>query len=137
MPDAATYFDPLRRKDVAATPEERVRQWFICQLSGPGAVPVHMMMSEVQMKSAGRTRRADIVVYSSSGDAVAVVECKRPDVEIDASVAEQALRYHGVLGVNYIFLTNGNNTYIYRKSGDGFENVRSFPTYKEMCRQCQ
>ena len=38
-------WDPLRKKNVAATPEERVRQWFITQLRDRFKVPVTMMMS--------------------------------------------------------------------------------------------
>lgn len=132
MPENGTYYDPLRKKEVAATPEEKVRQWFISLLSETGLVPSHMMMSEVRMKFGQKTWRADIVVYSSKGTPLAVVECKRPDVEIDADVAEQALRYNAVLGVRYIFLTNGTDTYIYRKEGGAFKALQHFPVYSEM-----
>ena len=40
-----TIWDPLRKKNVAATPEEQVRQWFIVQLRDVFGVPMHMMMS--------------------------------------------------------------------------------------------
>lgn len=43
-------WDPLRRKNVPLTPEERVRQWFITVLKDRMQVPLHMMMSEVGMK---------------------------------------------------------------------------------------
>ena len=42
-----TIWDPLRRKEVALTPEERVRQWFINILKSYMQVPLHMMRSEV------------------------------------------------------------------------------------------
>ena len=42
--------DPLRKKDVPLTPEDRVRQWFITVLKDTMLVPLHMMMSEVGMK---------------------------------------------------------------------------------------
>jgi hypothetical protein len=58
-----TVFDPLRRKEVALTPEEQVRQWCIGVLSGDLGVPLHMMMSEVGMKLGGKQFRADILVY--------------------------------------------------------------------------
>ena len=41
-------FDPLRRKEVAATAEERVRQWFIEQLRTAAGVPLHQMMQRGQ-----------------------------------------------------------------------------------------
>jgi len=40
-------WDPLRKKRVTATPEERVRQWFIIQLRDAFGVPEHMMMGGV------------------------------------------------------------------------------------------
>ena len=52
----------MRRKNVAATPEEQVRQWFIGILSGTLGVPHHMMMSEVPMKYGVKSWRADIVL---------------------------------------------------------------------------
>jgi type I site-specific restriction endonuclease len=136
MPETDKYYDPLRRKWVAATPEERVRQWFIGQLSGAGQVPTWLMMSEVSMKFGQKSWRADIVVYDSQGRPLAVVECKRPDVTIDGAVAEQALRYTAVQNVRYIFLTNGTSTYVYRRADDGFEPMKHFPNYLEMSKSC-
>ncbi len=136
MPEEEKYFDPLRRKWVAATPEERVRQWFIGILSDKGGVPAHLMMSEVPMKYGQKSWRADIVVYSSDGTPLAVVECKRPDVPISGTVAEQALRYTAVQNVRFIFLTNGRETYIYRRNGSAFEPANAFPTYQQMREQC-
>ena len=130
-------YDPLRRKLVAATPEEKVRQWFIAQLSEVAEVPEWLMMSEVQMRSGQKIWRADILIYSRNGSPLAVVECKRPDVTIDAGVAAQALRYHSVQKVDYIFLTNGKSTYVYKKESEGFTPIQRFPSYQEMDRQCQ
>lgn len=124
-------WDPLRRKEVAETPEERVRQWFIGVLAASGC-PMGLMGSEVSLSYAGKRLRADIVVYDRSGGPLAIVECKRPEVEITADVATQALLYNGAVPVRYIILTNGNNTYIYRRSGDGFEPMGHLPSYEEM-----
>lgn len=137
MPEQDKYFDPLRRKWVAATPEEKVRQWFIGVLKDQAGVPAWLMNSEVQMKSGQKPWRADILVYSRSGRPLAVVECKRPDVKIDASVADQALRYHSVQQVGFIFLTNGGSTYAYRRNGTAFTQLDHIPTYSEMTQQCQ
>ena len=133
MPDApATYWDPLRRKEVAATPEEGVRQWFISVLAEGCSVPKHLMMSEVPLEFGRKKWRADILVYGSDGKPLAVVECKRPGVSIDASVAEQALRYNAVLGVRFIILTNGKNTYIYKSGQDAFTQMDHLPDWQEM-----
>ena len=131
-------YDPLRRKDVPLTPEERVRQWFIEQLRTAAGVPVHQMMSEVALEyGAGKKWRADIVVYGHGGVPVAVVECKRPDVEISKEVLEQALRYSIVLQVPFLFLTNGHLTYNCRRAGDSYEFLDKAPVYEEMLGQCR
>ena len=131
-------YDQLRRKDVPLTPEERVRQWFIEQLRNAAGVPVHQMMSEVALEyGAGKKWRADIVVYGHGGVPVAVVECKRPDVEISKEVLEQALRYSIVLRVPFLFMTNGHLTYICRRAGESYEFLDKAPVYEEMLGQCR
>ena len=131
MPEGVVY-DPLRRKNVAATPEEQVRQWFIGILSGTLGVPHHMMMSEVPMKYGVKSWRADIVVWGQGAIPLAVVECKRPGVDVDADVARQALRYNAVLGVKFIILTNGGKTSVFKRGSDGFSAMDHLPLYDEM-----
>ena len=125
-------WDPLRRKEVAATPEERVRQWFIVQLRDAFGVPEHMMNSEVGFKFGAKSWRADILVYDRTGQPLAVVECKRPDVALDAHVIEQAMRYNSVLGVRFLFVTNGKMTYLYGLKGDTFVPLDRIPSFEEM-----
>ena len=127
-----TFFDPLRKKEVAATPEEKVRQWFIGVLRDEAGVPVHMMMSEVPIAFGQKPLRADIVVYRRNLSPAAIVECKRPDVKLGPITAEQALLYNGVLGVDWIFLTNGKTTYIYKRKGDGFAAADHLPSWNEI-----
>ena len=129
-------WDPLRKRNVTATPEERVRQWFILQLKEAFKVPGHLMMSEVGFRFGGKPYRADIIVYDRNASPLAVVECKRPDVALDAAVVEQAMRYNAVLGVKFLMLTNGNLTYIYTLKEGRFVLCDHIPSYEEMlCRQ--
>lgn len=131
-----TLWDPLRRKEVAATPEERVRQWFIAQLRDSFGVPVHMMMSEAALTFGRKLYRADILVYDRGASPLAVVECKRPEVTLDAAVLEQALRYNIVLGVDFLIVTNGLTTYAYERQADAFVPLTAIPQYEAMlCRR--
>lgn len=133
MPQRMTVWDPLRRKMVALTPEEKVRQWFIGVLGGEVGVPMHMMMSEVALKLGGKPWRADIIVYDRAQKPLAVVECKEPSVTLDKSVLEQAVRYNMVLDVKYIIITNGPSTFIAGRGGDGtFSFLDRVPSYQEM-----
>ena len=127
-----TIWDPLRKKDVALTPEERVRQWCIGVLSSSVGVPVHMVMSEVGFCLGGKQFRADILVYDRKAQPLAVVECKRPEVELTAEVLDQALRYNMVLNVKYIIITNGTRTFMAERKGERFEFMNSVPSYNQM-----
>ena len=95
-----------------------------------------MMKSEVGFKFGDKQYRADILVYDKELRPLAVVECKRPSVPLDAAVVEQSMRYNSVLGVHYIILTNGNLTYLYKLKDGIFVPCDSVPDYNEMlCRQ--
>lgn len=136
-------YDPLRRKMVALTPEEAVRQWFIGVLRDELQVPVHKMMSEVGAVSgekvsglrggARKINRADIMVYDRDSNPLMVVECKRPDVELDTQVLGQALHYAALFeGVRYLAVTNGRSTYFARGEDGRLVFTDRIPKYKEM-----
>ena len=129
-----TIWDPLRKKEVVLTPEERVRQWFIGVLESSLEVPLHMMMSEAGFKLGDKMFRADIIVYDRKASPVMVVECKRPEVALDQDVLDQAVRYNMVLDVRYILITNGKKTYICRKGDGRYEFIDHVPDYSEMIR---
>ena len=131
-----TIWDPLRKKEVVLTPEERVRQWCIGVLAGQMQVPMHLMMSEAGFKLGGKQFRADIIVYDRNVQPLMVVECKRPEVELTQDVLDQAIRYNMVLDVRYMIITNGTRTFICRRQGEGFTFMDTVPTYNEMvCQQ--
>ena len=127
-------WDPLRRKEVALTPEERVRQWFITVLRDELGVPPYEMMSEATLSYGGKAWRADIVVYRRNMSPAMVVECKRPDVELTREVLEQALRYNLVLDVNWIVITNGKKTLVFVRDLTSFIRMDRLPVYGEICR---
>lgn len=138
--DMRTVFDPLRRKEVALTPEEEVRQWCIKVLSTELGVPMHMMMSEAGFRLGDKQLRADILVYDRQARPLAVVECKRPEVALGREVLDQAVRYNMVLNVRYMIITNGRQTFACRRTDeDGqvrYVFIDKLPSYNEMiCQQ--
>lgn len=100
-------FDPLRKKEVELTPEERVRQAVIMWLRDKKGIPLVRMQSEVPFDYNGLKYRADIVVYDRNLNPEILVECKAPSVKIDRDVVDQVVRYTRVLKVKKIMLTNG------------------------------
>ena len=127
-----TVFDPLRRKEVALTPEEQVRQWFIKLLGEQMQVPASMMMSEVPFTLGKKKLRADIVVWARDLAPMMIVECKRPSVTLSQDVLDQILRYIWVMDVPFFVATNGQNTYICKRTPDGPRWLPEPPTYAQM-----
>ncbi|MBO7640643.1 MAG: type I restriction enzyme HsdR N-terminal domain-containing protein [Bacteroidales bacterium] len=135
-------WDPLRKKNVALTPEEGVRQWFIKVLHEQVGIPLHMMASEVGFKFGSdvgglegvkrKEYRADIVVYDRAARPLMIAECKRPEVELSDAVLQQALRYNRVLDVRYLALTNGTRTLLLKREGETFVFLDQVPTWEEM-----
>lgn len=100
--------DPVRRRWVALTPEEEVRQQTIAMLHEGYGYPLELMQVEGAISVNGMTRRCDIVVFGTDGRPLLIVECKRADVPIDQRVCDQACRYNTALQVPLLLLTNGH-----------------------------
>ena len=112
-------FDPLRRKWVARTPEEEVRQAVIAWLRDVQGFPAGLMESEYGFLYNRRRYRADILVFDRRLQPFLLVECKAPDVRLDAKVVEQVVRYTRVLAVRYVLVTNGTDTRLLQRRADG------------------
>ncbi len=104
-------FDPVRRRWVALTPEEWVRQCTIQRLHDEGGYPLEVIQVEGAITLNGMTRRCDIVVYQD-GQPWMIVECKKSDIPLTQKVCDQACRYNTVLRVPYLMLTNGKQEVI-------------------------
>ena len=126
-------FDPLRKKRVALTPEENVRQQFIRWLNEKRGWPLHMMMSETEISIGDVKLRCDIVCYGKNLSPKMIVECKRPTVKITAKTFEQIWHYALILKVEYIVVTNGKQTFACRydqqKKQYGF--ITDVPAYQK------
>lgn len=114
--DRERVFDVIRKKFVALTPEEWVRQQVIHYLLEDHRYPKALISVEKQLQVNGLTRRTDVVLYDRSGAPVVIIECKAPEVALSQSVAEQAARYNLTLRVPYLWVTNGEKHAICRIS---------------------
>ncbi|MDP4290125.1 MAG: type I restriction enzyme HsdR N-terminal domain-containing protein [Bacteroidota bacterium] len=100
-------FDPVRRKYVALTPEEWVRQHFIRYLNECKKVPLSHIAIEKSLQVNHLAKRADIIVFKGGAIPLLAVECKAPSVEVTEEVFHQLLRYNMTLKVEYLVVTNG------------------------------
>lgn len=119
-------FDSIRKKYVALTPEEWVRQNFVQFLLNEKKVPASLINIEMSLKYNTLKKRSDIVVFNNSGVPILIVECKSPKVATTQKVFDQIARYNFSLKVKYLIVSNGlehfcckidfeNKTYIFLK----------------------
>ena len=125
-------FDPLRRRYVALTPEETVRQKVLHLLVERLEVPSGLVAVEYSVKVNGLDKRADIVVFGTDGKPLMVVECKSAEVSINQSVLEQALRYHSALHPKFLLLSNGDLMFCLKVESAGLRALDHVPSFSEM-----
>lgn len=107
----ATIFDIIRKKYVALTPEEWVRQHFLHYLTGHLQYPKPLINVESGLKFNRMHRRSDILVYDRQGLPFMVVECKSFNQHLKPSVFDQVAVYNNTLKAKYIVITNGLQHY--------------------------
>ena len=127
-------FDGFRRKWVALTPEEWVRQNFARYLTEVKLYPASLVAIERSLKINQRDFRTDIVVFSQKGNPLVVVECKAPDVKISQHVFDQIARYNLDLRVSYLIVTNGMAHYCCKFDPQllTYTFLPEIPDYKEI-----
>lgn len=107
-------FDVLRRRYVALTPEEWVRQHFTNFLLKEKGYPQGLLSNEIQINLNGTKKRCDTVLYRRDLTPQMIVEYKAPSVEITQAVFDQITRYNMVLKVDYLVVSNGLRHYCCR-----------------------
>jgi len=104
-------FDIIRKRYVALTPEEWVRQHFINYLITHKGYPASLMANEVFLKLNNTQKRCDTVLYRRDLTARMIIEYKAPHIEITQAVFNQITRYNMVLKVDYLIVSNGLQHY--------------------------
>ena len=127
-------FDVLRRKHVALTPEEWVRQHFIHYLITKKGYPAALMGNEVPITLNGMSRRCDSVLYDTSLRPRIIMEYKAPDVPLTQKVFDQISRYNIVMHVDYLIISNGLTHYCCRMDYENntYQFLREIPKYKDL-----
>lgn len=110
-PDKPTIFDILRRRHVALTPEEWVRQNFIHYLIEHKGYPKELLANEVPLQTGDKVLRADSVLYDRHLTPRMIIEYKAPTVAITQKTFNQISAYNMLLHVDYLIISNGLNHY--------------------------
>lgn len=122
---------PLKGKDIwlALTPEEKVRQEYICRLVNHYGYSLDQMQQEVTVaegnkRGTGRAS-ADIVVWRNQGDVwekppVIAVECKADNINIVEGDYFQGSHYARYMKAPFFVTTNLKHTKVFKVNLEGF-----------------
>ena len=129
-----TIFDVLRRKYVALTPEEWVRQHFVHYLIGHKGYPQTLMANEIQLAIGNKILRCDSVLYDRSLKPRMIIEYKAPTVNITQKVFDQITVYNMLLHVDYLVVSNGIKHYCCQMDYDNqkYLFLEDIPDYQEI-----
>lgn len=129
-----SIFDPVRKKRVALTPEEGVRQQLIQELSSNLGYPLHLMSCEYSLVINRLKYRGDLVIFDRETNPLMIAECKSPDVKITRESFEQIVRYNSALKVKFLLVTNGRDTFMGKiDPTDGkYTFLTEIPNYNEL-----
>ena len=140
-----TIFAPLKNKELVLTPEERVRQEYICRLVNHYGYDLSQMDQELQVNNSRRGQgkaRADIVVWKSASAksnedaATIVVECKAEHITIREEDYFQGYNYAAWAGADFFVTTNLKETRVFKVNKDKLpkhlEEIVDIPKAEEL-----
>ncbi len=104
-------FDIIRKKYVALTPEEWVRQHVVHYLITVRGYPKSLIAVEKQLTVNTLKKRFDILVFNTKGLPKIIIECKSPSIKITQKAFDQIARYNLKLNAEYLMVTNGLQHY--------------------------
>ena len=128
-------YDFLRRRFVALTPEEWVRQHFTHFLVEHRHYPAALLGNEITVQLNGVARRCDSVLYSRDGGRPRmIVEYKAPEVPVTQAVFTQISAYNSVLRADYLVVSNGMAQYCCRMDYERqkAEFLPEIPCYEDL-----
>ena len=127
-------FDILRRRYVALTPEEWVRQHFVHYLIEQKGYPKGLLANEVELKIGDKKLRCDTLLYNKDLRPKIIIEYKAPEIAITQRVFNQITIYNFLLHVDYLIVSNGRQHYCchmdYEKGEYTF--LQDIPLYTEL-----
>lgn len=126
--------DVLRRRYVALTPEEWVRQHFVHFLIGQKGYPKGLLANEVELRVGEKRLRCDTLLYNRAMQPQMIVEYKAPDIGITQRVFDQISAYNLLLHVDYLVVSNGCQHYCCRMDYErhGYTFLGEIPDYAEI-----
>ena len=111
-------FDFLRKKYVALTPEEWVRQHFTHYLVEHKGYPKGLLGNEIELQIGDKRLRCDSILYNKVAQPQMIIEYKAPTVPLQQKVFDQVSAYNLLLRVDYLIISNGMEQFLIMKNYD-------------------
>lgn len=125
-------YDLIRKKYVSLTPEEKVRQFVINFLNKECKIPLEFIGVEGTLTVYNRQFRTDLRVFNTKIEPILLIECKRPEVELNDVVLEQAMKYRIQAKERFLLITNGLDFKCFEFVEDNVKLLERFPTWDEI-----
>jgi len=125
----AVVFDPVRRKNVRATPEEIVRQLWIIYFLEKLKLNPKLIAVERSFPIHGMQRRFDLAIFDKTTKPVLLAEFKAPGVQVTQLTFDQIGHYNMELRVPYALVSNGSHHYCFIIDDEkrGFKFLEEIP----------
>lgn len=126
-------WDPIRKRYLAFTPEEFVRQTLVKFLAEACGFPLSLFSIEKGLKYNQLAKRYDLVIYDREARPLVAAECKRPTVPIDQAAVRQLVTYNQKVGASHLLLTNGKVLhFLSRLEGGDWHQLEAVPGFEEL-----
>ena len=121
--DESQIFVPLKDKWLVNSPEERVRQEYLCRLVTHYGFALEQMDQEVTVSNSQRGQgraSADILIWKSAKDKaeknspIIVIECKAENITVREEDYFQGMNYASWAGADFFVTSNLKETRIFR-----------------------
>lgn len=125
-------FDIIRKKFVALSPEEWVRQHFLHYLIEHLNYPKTLFKVEAGLTYNRLQKRSDILVYDRDMSPLLLVECKSYSYKLNQDTLNQIGVYNKTIGAKYLVITNGINHFCCAVGENGkYSFLSSIPDFDE------
>lgn len=127
-------FDVLRRKYVALTPEEWVRQHVVHYLMDYKGYPKGLLANEVELVIGEKKLRCDTLLYNRALQPQIIIEYKSPEIDLTQRVFDQITAYNFLLHVDYLIVSNGRQHYCCRMDYErqSYQFLKEIPRYEDL-----
>lgn len=129
-----TIFDFLRKKYVALTPEEWVRQHFVHYLIEQKGYPKGLLGNEIELRIGDKKLRCDSILYNKVAQPQMIIEYKAPTIALQQKTFDQISVYNLLLHVDYLIVSNGLQHYCCRMdyTNQKYVFLRELPDYEKL-----